>query len=205
MSTRVHEGQQMLLPAQDAVHRVALPFGERAPEAHLQKLRVTGDRVQRRAELVAHHRQELGLRARRRLGRRRDALMLDRDADQLRELLRQTLLALVEERHGRAGRPKLSAPMIRPRAVIGTTSTGPATSCSSACQRRRRGIVSREAAGARGQHVIEPFGSATTQRPHEAETRVAIERELALDGPRAAARARRRTRPAVARRARSMT
>ena len=72
--------------------------------------------------------------------------MLDRHGDQLREILRQPLLAIANTGWS-AVRPKLSAPMIRPRAEIGTMSTGPATSSSSALRAASARSSSRCVAG----------------------------------------------------------
>ena len=53
--------------ALDAREVLALLRRDRAADAQLHQLRVAADRVQRRAQLVAHHREELALRAVRRL------------------------------------------------------------------------------------------------------------------------------------------
>ena len=57
----VDEPEQMPLAALDALEVLALLGGDRAAHAHLEQLRVAADGVERRAQLVAHHREELAL------------------------------------------------------------------------------------------------------------------------------------------------
>src|ERR1051326_122315 len=56
----------MLLAAADSREIRSLLVGHRSGDTHVDQLRVAADRVQRRAQLVAHRREELGFRATRR-------------------------------------------------------------------------------------------------------------------------------------------
>src|SRR5262245_53539980 len=58
----------MALTPADAAKLFPLHFRHRAADAKLHELRIAGDRVERRPELVRHHRQKLGFRPIRRLG-----------------------------------------------------------------------------------------------------------------------------------------
>jgi hypothetical protein len=77
----------------------------RSEDAELEELRISEDRVERRAELVAHRRQELRLRARRRLGAlsrlalgRVQPRVVHRDRRPTGDADHETLLALGEDR-----------------------------------------------------------------------------------------------------------
>ena len=86
-----------------AAERFGLRLGDRAVHAHLEQLHVAADRVERRAKLVAHHREEGALRAIRLLGDRALALELRRLLDELLlahlELHRLPLELLVRDLH----------------------------------------------------------------------------------------------------------
>ena len=58
----VDEAEQVLLAALDAAEVVALLLVDRPADFQVEQVDVPGDRVERRAQLVAHRREELGLR-----------------------------------------------------------------------------------------------------------------------------------------------
>src|SRR5204862_1934232 len=58
---------EMPLAALYPLERLALGISQRTVESHLQQLHVPTDRVERRAKLVAHHREKVALRAARRV------------------------------------------------------------------------------------------------------------------------------------------
>jgi hypothetical protein len=59
----VDEPEQVALAPLDAPEVVALRLGDGPADPQLEQLGVAADGVERRAQLVAHHRQELALRA----------------------------------------------------------------------------------------------------------------------------------------------
>src|SRR5688572_19090117 len=58
----VDQGEEMALALLDAFQVIALRFGNRPADTQHQQLGVTGDGVERRAQLVAHRREEIALR-----------------------------------------------------------------------------------------------------------------------------------------------
>ena len=79
----VDEREQHVLAPVDPAERVALLVRHLAIDAELHDLRVAADRVERRAQLVAHHRQEIALRPVRPLRRPACLVRLGRDVLEL--------------------------------------------------------------------------------------------------------------------------
>ena len=123
----VDQPEQMSLRPPDALERLALPVRDRAVQAHLEDLRVPRDRVERRAQLVAHHREELALRtigafggdASRQLGAMQ-AGIVHRERRAARELHRERQVRILVRDAPDSAAMRVSTPSVRSCAMSGT-------------------------------------------------------------------------------------